>query len=181
MVSWEVVRHQDVKWYSVMGLGQDSLVLCLHNLCAQDPFASRRRPEHFWSLPTPTEHLSRRDPTVHAIRRSSSTLASLAKQFNKLLQSVIVLLPFVREHFSSDHDLALNCSRVFCRVKSIPTCTRFQILLSHHTNQRIMPGTDTNTPLLLPSPTTHRLILLRQAWHRHCEGLSLGTRARTAG
>ena len=43
-----------------------------------------------------TDHLSRRDPTAHTILRSSSMLASSAKQWNKLLQSVTVLLPFVR-------------------------------------------------------------------------------------
>ena len=46
-------------------------------------------PERFWSLPTPAEHLSRREATVNAVPRSSGTRASLAKQLNKLLQSVI--------------------------------------------------------------------------------------------
>ena len=94
----EVVGDQVVKRYSVMDLGQGSpcCVFTATNLSAPDPFASLRRPERFWSLPTPTEHFSRRDPTVNPVLRYSGTLASLAKQSNKLSHSIIVLLPFVR-------------------------------------------------------------------------------------
>ena len=128
----------------------------LPNLSPQAPFASLRRPERFWSLPTPTDHLSRRDPTVNAVLRFSGALAPSLDQSNKLSPSVIVLLLlFVKQHFSSDHNLARNCSLVFCKVKSILTCTRFgsrrgprgflQNILSNPAYQRILLRTDTDT------------------------------------
>ena len=153
MVPWEVVGDQIVTRYTVMdlGAGHSRVVCTATNPSAQDPFASLRRPETLLVS-------SHSDPTVNAVLRSSGTLASLAKQSNKLLQTVIVLLlPFFRWHFSSEHDLAPNCSRVFGKVKSISTCARFgsrhrpdgflQIAMSHHTHQRIMLRTDTDTLL----------------------------------
>ena len=128
VVPWEVAGEQAVKRYSVMDLGQDSLVLCLH--CHQS-FCSRsicttETSSICWPLSIPTEHFSRRDSTVPAILRPSGTLASLAKQMNELLQSAVVLpLPFVRKHLSSDHHAVPNSSRVFGQVKIISTCTRF--------------------------------------------------------
>ena len=195
MVPREAVGDLVVRKYfsdgSWAGLSRCCVFTATH-LSAQDPFASLRRPERFWSLPTPTEHISRRDPTVNAVLRSPSTLAPLARQSNKLLQSVTALLiPYVRYHFSSDHDLVPNCSRVFCRgqkrhldmrSRRLQTWTRWfssdraeppHIPTRHADNGHGYPS--------LPSPTIHRLILLRQGRHRHCEGPSLCTRARTSG
>ena len=42
-------------------------------------------PERFWSLRTPTEHLSHGDATVNAVFQSSSPLATKNEQSNKLL------------------------------------------------------------------------------------------------
>ena len=69
------------------------------------------KPDRFVSLPTPAEHLSRRDATVNAVPRSSGTLASLARQSNKLSQSVITRI----EKRSSVHHQHLrhNMARVF--------------------------------------------------------------------
>ena len=75
----------------------------------------------------------------------------------------MLLLPFVRKLFCSDRDLAPNCSRVFCQVKSISTCTRcgsrrrpldfLQKVLSNPAYQRILLRTDTDTLLLYPART----------------------------
>ena len=46
-------------------------------------------PDRCLSLSTPAEHRSRREATINAVPRSSGTLASVAKQSNKLLQSAI--------------------------------------------------------------------------------------------
>ena len=62
---------------AVGGYGSSGCLLCCvftaTNLSAQDPPALLKRPERFGSLPTPTEHLSRRDLTVDAVLRSSGT------------------------------------------------------------------------------------------------------------
>ena len=46
-------------------------------------------PQRPWSLPTPAEHPSRKRRHCQPAPRSSGTLASLARQSNNLLQSVI--------------------------------------------------------------------------------------------
>ena len=85
----------------------------------------------------------------------------------------VLLSPFAIENFSPDQYLTQYCSRVFCQVKSVTTCTDFgpqsrqngsfrsfalpgherdwngfsflQIVLSHHTHQCTMLRTDTDT------------------------------------
>ena len=52
-----------------MGRTPSCCVFTATNLPAQDPFASLRRPRHFWPLSTPTEHRSCRDSTIHALLR----------------------------------------------------------------------------------------------------------------
>ena len=46
-----------------------------------------------------------------------------------------------------------------------------QIILSHHTYSTLHAGSGHGHPSAWPSPTIHRLKLLRQDRHRHCEGL----------
>ena len=55
-----------------------------------------RRLERFWSLPTPTEHLSRRDPTVNAVLRSSGTLAPFGRAIEQALTICYRSLPSSR-------------------------------------------------------------------------------------
>ena len=71
------------------------------------------------SLPTPAEHLSRRDATVNAVPRSSGTLASLAEQSNKLSHSVNSRMGKCSSPHSSGKTLPLphNIARV-CSAKS---------------------------------------------------------------
>ena len=89
------------------------------NLAAQDPFASPRRPQYSGLTPLQPNTSPRRDSTIHVILPPSGALASLARQSNRLLQSATVLtLSFVGQLFSSGHDLALNCLRIFCQVKT---------------------------------------------------------------
>ena len=59
------------------------------SVCRHAPASVHISPGRFSSLPTPAEHLSHRDATVNAVFRSSGTLASLARQSSKLLQSVM--------------------------------------------------------------------------------------------
>ena len=83
-VPWEVVRSQTVNRCSVVDLGQDSPVLCLHeSFCSKSictPEISRTSFELLVScfllkalvlnichLPTPTSYLSCREPTVRAV------------------------------------------------------------------------------------------------------------------
>ena len=88
----------------------------------------------------------------------------------------VLLSPFVRQNSSPNHYLTQHCWRVFGQVKSISTCTGFgpksrqdgsfgsfalpgherywngfsflQIILNHHTYQRAVLRTDTDTLLL---------------------------------
>ena len=92
-VPWRVEGSQAVKRSSVMDLGvglvcvMSSIIIIMITTkfaASVDPFASLRRPDRFWSLPTPTKHTSRRDPTVNAVLQSSGTLAPLVEQSNKL-------------------------------------------------------------------------------------------------
>ena len=102
-------------------------------------------PDRLVSLPTPAEHLSRRDGTFNAVPRSSGTLASLARQSNKLLQSVITRVRKCSSvHSSRQNSCALqhltqHGSCVFCQVKAsrqalasapnVDTMDRFEPLL----------------------------------------------------
>ena len=136
--------------------------------------------DRFGSQPTPAEHPSRRDATVNAVPPSSGTRVSLAKQaltVSDHSNGQVLLLPFVRQHSSSNHNLAQHCSRVYCQVHSISTCVdfgpkvermvRYEALLLQVWNGFSLPhrptphaGSGLGHPSAWPSQTFHRLNLL---------------------
>ena len=87
----------------------------------------------------------------------------------------VLLRPFVRQNSCHNQHLTQHCSRVFCEVKGVTTCTGvgsgsgqdgsfrrcalpgherywngfgfLEIVLSHHTDQRFVLGADTDTLL----------------------------------
>ena len=76
-------------------------------------------PDHCSSPPTFAEHLSRRDATVNGVPRSSGTLASLAKQSNKLLQPVTTRMGKCSSlHSSGEILFPINTSHHSARVYS---------------------------------------------------------------
>ena len=151
-------------------------------------------PDRFSSLPTPAEHLSRRDATVNAVPRSSGTLASFGQTVEQALtvrdhsDGQVLLSPFVRQNSSPNHYLTQHCSRAFCQVQSISTCTGFRpqkkkgwlvSKLCSSKSRKIFEwlqfspdrpepphrathpaGNGHGYNFVLPSPTIHRLILL---------------------
>ena len=83
--------------------------------------ATHISPDRFWSvsLPLLPNTLSRRGATVNAVPRSSSTLASLAKCSNKLLQSVITRMGKCSSTHSSGKTLhPITTSHNIARVYS---------------------------------------------------------------
>ena len=85
------------------------------------PAREQQRFEQKWlePLPTPAEHLSRRDGSVNTVPRSSGTLASLAKQSNRLLQSVITRMDKCSTfHSSGSTSSKITTSHNMARVYS---------------------------------------------------------------